>query len=112
MLIFQRGLAQLWESWNIPSSNGNDEVHGHEQDALKPMGLAVSNEVVNQQDSDEENDHLEGVEVEGLKTNQHIILTSKSSTAENGQETNHIMNPNNPPQNNNQRQHQQRNLHT
>lgn len=51
---------------HIPSSNGNDEVHSHKQDALKPVGFAVRNEVIHQQDSDEEDDDLEGVEVQSL----------------------------------------------
>lgn len=51
---------------DIPGSNSDDEVHGDEQDALEPVRLAVCDEVVDQQDSDEEDDHLEGVEVQSL----------------------------------------------
>lgn len=50
----------------IPSSNSDDEIHHHEQDTLQPVGLAISNEVVDQKNSDKKNDNLEGIEVQSL----------------------------------------------
>ena len=39
---------------NIPGSNSDNQVHHHQQDALKPVRFAVPNEVVDQKNRDKE----------------------------------------------------------
>jgi hypothetical protein len=51
----------------VPSSHSDNQIHHHKQDTLKPVRLAISNKVVNEEDRDKEDDDLECVEVEGLK---------------------------------------------
>jgi hypothetical protein len=52
----------------VPSSHSDYQIHHHKQDTLKPVRLAITNKVVNEEDSNEEDDDLECVEVEGLKS--------------------------------------------
>jgi hypothetical protein len=51
---------------HIPSRNSDNQIHHHQQDALQPVGLAISNEVVDQKDRHEQCDDLEAIKVEGL----------------------------------------------
>lgn len=53
---------------DIPSSNGDDEIHHHKQNTLEPVRLAVANEVVHQEDRDEKHNHLECIEVQSLRS--------------------------------------------
>lgn len=52
---------------DIPSSESDNQVHHHKQDALKPVRFAVSNEVVDQKDRHKQQDNLEAVKVESLQ---------------------------------------------
>lgn len=42
-----------------PEGEGNDEVEGNEHEAFEPVGLAVGDEDVDEEDRDEEDDGLE-----------------------------------------------------
>lgn len=50
----------------LPASNGDDQIHGHQQDTLQPVRLAVGNEVVDEKNRHEQQDHLERIELESL----------------------------------------------
>ena len=63
-----------------PRADGDDDIHGHQQDSLKPVTFAVLNEVVDQKHSDKEYCDLEAVKVES-----HGVV-AQSTPADNNHE--------------------------
>jgi hypothetical protein len=66
-----------------PCADRDDDVNCHQQNSLKPMTLAVLDEVVDQEDSDEEYCDLEAVEVKS-----HGVF-SKTAPADDNHERKH-----------------------